>query len=105
MTLRPAIYAACCLHLCGCSPESATTPDAPAVDCPSEVRPAPGIVFTAQGPVRGVSSGSTYHYLGIPYAAPPVGELRWRPPSEPACHGQLLEASTLGEICPQQAMM
>lgn len=43
------------------------------------------IVKVSQGKLRGVTStlpnGSTYHYFkGIPYAEPPVGELRFRPP-------------------------
>ncbi|XP_065091095.1 esterase E4-like [Ochlerotatus camptorhynchus] len=43
------------------------------------------IVEVRQGKLRGVTStlpnGSTYHYFkGIPYAKPPVGELRFRPP-------------------------
>lgn len=49
---------------------------------PPAVRP---IVRVRQGQLRGVTStlpnGSTYHYFkGIPYAKPPVGELRFRPP-------------------------
>ncbi len=39
-----------------------------------------GVVPTDKGPVRGVTTEATNQYLGIPYAAPPVGDLRWRPP-------------------------
>jgi para-nitrobenzyl esterase len=32
------------------------------------------------GLVTGVDREGVHAYLGIPYAAPPIGELRWRPP-------------------------
>src|SRR5512137_10609 len=45
-----------------------------------------GIVKTKFGSVWGVS-GQDYKtvtiFKGIPYAAPPVGELRWKPPQDP----------------------
>src|SRR5271156_264955 len=39
------------------------------------------LVQTKSGPVTGVVSGNELEYLGIPYAAPPVGALRWKPPA------------------------
>ena len=38
------------------------------------------LVTTANGNVQGVLRGGTCTYLGVPYAAPPIGNLRWRPP-------------------------
>ncbi|MEV4760025.1 carboxylesterase family protein [Micromonospora sp. NPDC049559] len=43
----------------------------------------PTLVRTTLGPIVGRDesrSNGTYSWLGIPYAEPPVGELRWRPP-------------------------
>ncbi len=46
---------------------------------------APAPVDTVYGTVRGVynADASVEVYAGIPYAAPPTGELRWRPPQDP----------------------
>ena len=58
------------------------------------------VVHTADGPVRGVRTKGVSTFLGIPYAAPPVGQLRWRPP-EPAAHHDLLDAVKYGNRCAQ----
>jgi para-nitrobenzyl esterase len=41
-------------------------------------------VPTDKGFIRGVESEDTRMFLGVPYAAPPVGQLRWRPPQPAA---------------------
>ena len=43
------------------------------------------VVATKYGQVRGfAASASTWQWLGVPYAKPPLGALRWKPPQEPA---------------------
>ena len=39
------------------------------------------VVTTAGGAVHGKAVAATDEFLGIPYAAPPVGALRWQPPA------------------------
>ncbi len=60
-----------------------------------------GIIETADGPVRGVEQDGVRRFLGIPYAAPPVGDLRWRPPQPPAKWVTPLDAVVFGHTCVQ----
>ena len=57
-------------------------------------------VSTTDGPVRGIVKNGVNEFLGIPYAAPPVGALRWMPPAPPAHHA-LLDATQFANTCPQ----
>ncbi|XP_072030235.1 cAMP-regulated D2 protein-like [Amphiura filiformis] len=63
----------------------------------------PLVVDTVYGPVLGLLlSEGVQAYLGIPYAKPPVGELRWYPPVEPTPWApDLLEALQVSPGCPQ----
>lgn len=57
----------------------------------------------AQGKLQGktINEGKVHAFLGIPYAAPPVGELRWRPPEPaPRWHGTR-DATRYGARCIQ----
>jgi para-nitrobenzyl esterase len=64
---------------------------------------AAGVTPTDRGPVRGVETPTLTKFLGIPYAAPPVGDRRWRPPVPHARWGGPLDASRFGNHCPQPA--
>jgi para-nitrobenzyl esterase len=62
-----------------------------------------GVIPTDKGPVRGIETPAEKEYLGIPYAAPPVGDRRWRPPQPHARWHGPLDASHFGNHCPQTA--
>ena len=59
------------------------------------------IVCTDSGAVAGIREGGTLAFKGIPYAKPPVGALRWKPPEAPAPWDGVRDGSGYGAICPQ----
>src|SRR6516225_1709897 len=61
------------------------------------------VVETSDGRVRGISSGGVDRFLGIPYAAPPVGDLRWRPPQPHGRWRGVRDATSFANHCPQVA--
>ena len=59
-------------------------------------------VTTESGAVQGVHlSGNISAFRGIPYAAPPIGTLRWKPPSPPAHWEGVRQAAQFGAACLQ----
>ncbi len=56
------------------------------------------------GEVSGLTAmnGHVCEYRGIPYAAPPVGELRWAPPRDPEPWKGIRLADSFGDICMQK---
>jgi para-nitrobenzyl esterase len=67
---------------------SPTTEDAP-------------VVVTDTGAVRGVAVGGGLAYRGLPYAAPPVGQLRWKPPQPADKWSGVRDGSQFGPSSPQ----
>jgi carboxylesterase type B len=61
------------------------------------------IAITRDGLVQGFSADGVDKFLGIPYAAPPVGSRRWRPPQPPSPWHGVRSATTLPPACPQLA--
>ena len=56
-----------------------------------------------QGKIHGklINDGKVRAFLGLPYAAPPVGELRWKAPQPPARWKGVREATSYGAHCVQ----
>jgi para-nitrobenzyl esterase len=54
------------------------------------------IVETPLGPVRGREAGGVRRFLGVPYAAPPVGALRFAPPAPHAGWAEPRDAASFG---------
>ena len=75
---------------------TATTPASSASASPPTVRVSGGLVRGAAP-----APGST-QFLGVPFASPPTGDLRWRPPQPAAAWApKVLDATTYGPSCSQ----
>lgn len=59
------------------------------------------MVETKYGMITGVDMGDHVEYRGIPYAKPPVGELRWRAPQRPEVFHGIYEATDFRNKCMQ----
>lgn len=56
---------------------------------------------TAHGAIEGVEEAGVYSWKGIPFAKPPVGELRWRAPVEPDAWSGTRSAKAFGNASAQ----
>jgi para-nitrobenzyl esterase len=59
------------------------------------------VVPTQSGSIKGVKTDGLIAFKGIPYAAPPTGDLRWRPPQEPAKWKGVRSAAEYAHDCKQ----
>lgn len=59
------------------------------------------VVVTRSGPVRGRTAAGVRTFLGIPYAAPPVGPQRFRKPAPHAPWTEVRDATVPGATAPQ----
>ena len=63
------------------------------------------VIITTSGPVKGIIVDGVSGYLGIPYAAPPVGNLRWQPPVPPEPWKEPRCMDKFGPVCPQSEVI
>ena len=59
------------------------------------------MIVTESGRLQGVVGAEMLEYLGIPYAAAPLGALRWMPPQSFGKWTGILQATQTGSQCPQ----
>ncbi|MGB8219820.1 MAG: carboxylesterase family protein [Methanoregula sp.] len=67
----------------------------------TQTGPAPGVAKTDAGVVSGMQQDGLRVYLGIPFAAPPTGDLRWRPPAPVQPWDGVKNATAFSPVCPQ----
>ena len=60
-------------------------------------------VRTTAGAVAGVTDDGVSAWKGIPFAAPPIGGLRWQPPQPAPAWSGVRQADAVGPACPQPA--
>jgi len=70
---------------------------------PSDYEPTK-IIHTTHGPVQGILECGMQKFLGISYAMPPVGNLRWRPTVSPHPWQETLGVRSFGPICAQNSI-
>jgi para-nitrobenzyl esterase len=63
------------------------------------------VVETTYGALRGEWRGGVARFAGIPFAAPPVGDLRFRPPAPPDPWEGTRDATAFGKVSPQNPSM
>jgi para-nitrobenzyl esterase len=62
----------------------------------------PSIAQIDTGQLAGVTSGDVVSFKGVPYASPPVGDLRWRAPQPPSAWPGVRAADRYGPMCLQK---
>lgn len=73
----------------------------PAANVEARTAAANPVVETVEGKIAGMAAGGVVSFKGIPYAAPPVGALRWRPPQPVKHWTDVRPANHFGPLCMQ----
>lgn len=73
------------------------------IACGGEKPTKKALIGTPQGPIQGVSTDDStiYNFKGIPFAEPPIGDLRWAAPEAAPNWNELKVADTFGNRCMQ----
>ncbi|HTM81794.1 carboxylesterase/lipase family protein [Asticcacaulis sp.] len=69
---------------------------------PAYAQPTPPVSVTG-GQISGADNGEVRTFLGVPFAAPPVGDLRWRPPQPVVPWTGVKETRAFSPVCRQTA--
>jgi para-nitrobenzyl esterase len=96
---RTGVILASVLTLGGCAVRPGAVPD---LIKASDARPM--VVRTTAGPIRGVTTSQGEAFLGVPFAAPPVGELRFKAPQPPVPWREARDATKPGAQCMQRGI-
>ena len=90
----PAVFALCAVFLSSSGYCQENDPSAGTTGIKDPIR-------IASGPITGEIEEGVRSHKGVPYAAPPVGELRWKPPQPPKPWKEPRECTQFGPSCPQ----
>ena len=100
------LLSACNLTTFNQSTSDASTPgDAGVPDASVVITTPTEVVTTTSGEVRGETIDHVNRYLGIRYAAPPTGALRWKPPALPPSWDGVRDATHFGAQCAQNLIV
>jgi para-nitrobenzyl esterase len=80
---------------------AAATTGSPVAAVGNAVPQTPPVVRVDTGQLQGVVDDGVVSYKGVPFAAPPVGDLRWRPPQPAALWTGVRQATEFGADCMQ----
>lgn len=91
----PTLIVAALLTGCGGggSSNDGATPPPPAMT--------PGLARTSCGDYQGTDRGGSWAFLGVRYAAAPIGARRWKSPQAPICPATTVVAGSFAPVCPQ----
>jgi para-nitrobenzyl esterase len=92
---------ALCMLASACSPAIPTKPSLSQAAAHPDATPQPARVCTALGCLAGQEAHGMREFLGIPYARPPIGALRFAPPEPVAPWQGTRSATVFGNACPQ----